>query len=478
VNLLVVGASHRTAPVGVLERLAAGPDQTPQLLEQLLAQEHVGEAVVLSTCNRVEVYVAVTAFHGGLVDVSATLARHAGGARADLAEHLYVYYDGAAVDHAYRVAAGLDSMVVGEAQILGQLRDAYQQATEVDAAGRLLHELMQQALRVGKRVHAETDIDRAGQSVVSAALDVAAGALGAGSETSVGFGAGAGFGTSASSGTSARGPLGGRPALVIGAGSMGALAVATLSRAGAAPLSVANRDADRAARLAGAYQAEPVQFDDLPAVLSSVDVVVAATASPEPVLTAGTVAESMARRPADADPLVILDLAVPRDVEPAVADLPGVLLVDIDRLAGALDTAPQPDPLTGVESESLQQPEAVAAAERIVTAEAEGFLAWLRGAEVAPTVAALRARADDLVAAELRRLAQRRPDLTDEQRAEVAHAIHRVVQRLLHSPTVRVRQLAAEPGGDQYAILLRELFDLDLPRPREAGEVTDIGAET
>jgi glutamyl-tRNA reductase len=436
VNLLVVGASHRTAPVAVLERLAVAPGQTPQILGRLLAQRHVGEAVVLSTCNRVEVYAGVTAFHGGLADVSGVLAEHAGWTQASLAEHLYVYYDGAAVDHAYRVAAGLDSLVIGEAQILGQLREAYHAATEVDTVGRLLHELMQQALRVGKRAHAETDLDRAGQSVVTAALDVAARTLGS--------------------------ELAGRPALVIGAGSMGALAVATLARAGAAPLSVANRGADRAARLAEAYEAAPVQFDDLTTVLSTVDVVVTATASSEPVLTVPTVTESLASRRPEAGPLVILDLAVPRDVEPAVAELPGVRLVDIDGLASALDTAPHLA--------------AVAAAEEIVTAEVESFLGWLRGAEVAPTVAALRARAEDVVAAELRRLAQRRPDLTDDQRAEVAHAIHRVVQRLLHSPTVRVRQLAAEPGGDQYAALLRELFDLDVPQPRQAGEVTDIGA--
>jgi glutamyl-tRNA reductase len=438
VNLLVVGASHRTAPVAALERLAVAPDQTPRMLDALLAQPYIGEAVVLSSCNRVEVYAAVTAFHGGLADVCRTLAEHAGCPQTVLAEHLYVYYDGAAVDHAYRVAAGLDSMVVGEAQILGQLREAYHMADEVDSVGRLLHELMQQALRVGKRAHAETDLDRAGQSVVSAALDVATRALGS--------------------------SMHGRPALVVGAGSMGALAVATLSRAGAGPLSVANRGADRAARLADAYQAVPVRFDDVATVLSTVDVVVAATASREAVLTTRTVAAALARRRPDAGPLVILDLAVPRDVEPAVADLPGVLLVDIDGLATTLDTAPHLS--------------TVAAAEQIVAAEVEAFLGWLRGAEVTPTVAALRARADDVVAAELRRLAQRRPDLTDEQRAEVAHAVHRVVQRLLHQPTVRVRQLAAEPGGDQYAALLRELFDLDVPEPRRAREVTDIGVES
>jgi glutamyl-tRNA reductase len=481
VNLLVVGASHRTAPVAVLEQLAVAPGQTRQILGRLLAQPYVGEAVVLSTCNRVEVYAGVTAFHGGLADVCGVLAEHAGCAQASLAGHLYVYYDGAAVDHAYRVATGLDSLVVGEAQILGQLREAYHAATEVDTVGRLLHELMQQALRVGKRAHAETELDRAGQSVVTAALDVAARALAprtfpesagqAGPSTGI-------FPENADGNADGRSVFAGRPALVIGAGSMGALAVATLSRAGAAPLSVANRGGGRAARLAEAYEAAPVQFDDVTTVLSTVDVVVAATASPEPVLTARTVADALARRRPDAGPLVILDLAVPRDVEPAVADLPGVRLVDIDGLADALDTPPHWKALAGVDSDKLHLPEAVTAAEQIVTAEVESFLGWLRGAEVAPTVAALRARADDLVATELRRLAQRRPDLTDDQRAEVAHAIHRVVQRLLHSPTVRVRQLATEPGGDQYAALLRELFDLEVPQPRQAGEVTDIGVDS
>lgn len=433
-NLLVVGASHQTAPVAVLERLAVAPDQTSAMLGQLLAQTYVCEAVVLSTCNRVEVYTAVSAFHGGLGDVCGTLAQRAGSPASAFGKHLYVHYDEAAVDHAYRVAAGLDSLVVGESQILGQLRDAYHAATAVDAAGRMLHELMQQALRVGKRVHAETEIDRTERNVVSAGLDVAAERLG--------------------------GPLRGRPALVIGAGSMGGLTLAALARAGASPLSVANRGAGRASGLAGTYQATPVRFDDLAGALSAVDVVVTATASPEPVLSAEAIAGALADRRPEAGPLVILDLAVPRDVEPAAGDLPGVVLVDIDGLVTAQVTP--------------QHLEAVSAAERIISAEAEAFLGWLRGAEVAPTLAALRARGDEVVNAEIRRLVQRRPDLTEDQRAEVAHTMHRIVQQLLHSPSVRVRQLAAEPGGDQYAALLRDLFDLDVPKPRQVSEVTDI----
>lgn len=434
-NLLVVGASYRTAPVAMLERLAVAEADLGTILDRLLAQPYVGEAVVVSTCNRVEVYAAVSGFHGGLGDICAVLAARAGCAPGDLANHLYVHYDAAAVEHVFRVAAGLDSMVIGEAQILGQIRDAYHTASSAEATGRLLHELLQQALRVGKRAHAETGIDQAGQSIVTAALDLAT--------------------------THFAGGLAGRPALVVGAGAMGALAMATLSRRGVGQLSVSNRTLDRAQRIAATYGATPVPLDGLASVLPAVDLVVAATGSTQPVLTRDVVARAQVERSHRAGPLVVLDLAVPRDVEPATADLPGVIVIDIDRLAKDVHGGPAATD--------------TAAVVQIVTTEVEAFVGWLRGAEVAPTVAALRSRADEVVTAELRRLAQRRPDLTDEQRADVSHTVHRVVQRLLHSPTVRVRQLAAEPGGDQYASLLRELFDLEVPITSPVDTVPDLG---
>jgi glutamyl-tRNA reductase len=430
VNLLSIGASYRTADVAVLERLAIAESAVPELLQRLVAQPYVGEAVVVSTCNRVEVYAAVSGFHGGLGDICNVLSEHSGIPAAELAGHLYVHYGEAAVRHSFRVSSGLDSMVVGEAQILGQLRDAYHAATEVDSAGRLLHELMQQTLRVGKRAHAETGIDKAGQSVVTAALDVAAEHLG--------------------------GDLIGRPALIIGAGAMGALSVATLTRNGVGPLLITNRSHDRADRLAEAYGATAVPFDQLEAVLREVDIVVCATASTEPVLTR----ERLERVGKD---LIVLDLAVPRDVAPDAAGLPGLTVVDIDSLANSRRANP-----AAAET---------AAVEQIVVGEVENFVGWLRGAEIAPTVAALRTRAEDVVAVELRKLMSRRPDFTDEQRADVSRTLHRVVQQLLHSPTVRVRQLAAEPGGDQYAALLRELFDLDVPLATQADAVPEIGGK-
>ncbi|HEX7744890.1 MAG TPA: glutamyl-tRNA reductase [Micromonosporaceae bacterium] len=433
-NLLVVGASYRTAPVAMLERLAVADSDLRATLDRLLAQPYVGEAVVVSTCNRVEVYAAVSGFHGGLGEICAVLAAKAGCAPNDLANHLYVHYDAAAVEHVFRVAAGLDSMVVGEAQALGQLRDAYHAASSAESAGRLLHELLQQALRVGKRAHAETGIDRAGRSVVTAALDLAA--------------------------THFDGGLAARSALVVGAGAMGALAVATLSRRGVGPLSVSNRTPDRAQRIAARYGATALPLEELVTALPAVDVVVAATGSTQPVLTRDAVARARADRGHRAGPLVILDLAVPRDVEPAAADLPGVIVIDIERLAEGVHGGPAAAD--------------TAAVVQIVASEVEAFVGWLRGADVAPTVAALRSRADEVVTAELRRLAQRRPDLTDGQRADVSHTVHRVVQRLLHSPTVRVRQFAAEPGGDQYAALLRQLFDLEVPVTSPVDTVPDL----
>lgn len=430
-SLLVVGVSHHTAPVHLLERLAIPTESAVEVLDALAARPYIAEAVLLSTCNRVEVYAVVHGFHGGLAEIGAELAERAGLTVAELVDHMYVHYDEEAVRHALRVAAGLDSMVVGEAQILGQLRDAYGLAVERDTAGRLLHELMQQALRVGKRVHAETSIDRAGQSIVTAALSLASARPGS--------------------------------ALVIGAGSMGALTLATLRRQGIDSLFVTNRGAERAQRLAELHGAVAVDVTDLIDTLAEVDLVVCATASVDPVLTVASTRAALAIRPAD-QPLIVLDLAVPRDVEPAVAELPGVTLIDLARLNDALLAEP-----SGAERQ---------AAEEIVATEIAAFASWRRGADVAPTVAALRSRADEVVGAELRRLHQRRPDLSEVQRAEVAHTVHRVVQRLLHSPTVRVRQLASEPGGAQYADALRELFDLQVPAVQERiGRAVEIESD-
>jgi glutamyl-tRNA reductase len=452
VSLLVVGMSHRTAPVRVLERVAVSGEDAGKLLDELMKSPNLAEAMLLSTCNRVEVYAVVETFHGGMAEVIAALARHAGTDTAGLSDHLYVHYAGAAVEHAFSVAAGLDSMVVGESQILGQLRAAYAFAAETGAAGRTLHELAQQALRVGKRVHAETDVDSAGGSLVAEALADAAVALG-------------GTGWRCSGGPTVPGSpavptpptvpdgLAGRRTVLVGAGSMGGLAAAHLRRARVASLTVVNRSLPAAQRLASAVIADGIPASaaglaDLGTVLADADLVVSCTGSIGVVIDGETVRH--ARTGAD-HPLVVCDLGLPRDVAPEVGLLPGVTVIDLATLQERLSGRPG-----GCD---------VASARAIVTDEVATFLAAQRSAMVTPTVTALRKHAAEVAAAELLRLESRLPDLDGTVRAEFANTVRRVVDKLLHTPTVRIKELAAGPGGHAYADALRTLFDLDPAAP-------------
>lgn len=425
-SLLAIGLSYKTAPVAILERAAIGPEDMPKLLHELVRGEHVSEAVILSTCNRVEAYVDVAKFHGGVFEVSQALARHAGMDVSDFGEYLYVHYEQAACQHLFRVAAGLDSMVVGEPQILGQVRSAYAAAVDQQTVGKVLHELLQRALSAGKRVHTDTDIDRNGATVVGRAIELA-------------------------------GPMDGRDVLIVGAGSMGALGGTTLRRVGANPPVVANRSTENAARLAETLGGRAVGLDALPDELTRADVVLTSTGSTSVLLSYDAVRTAMAHR--DGRPLVILDLALPRDADPAVADLDGVTYLDLDGIRDAVVT---PDS------------DAVAAAERVLAADVDGYLAAQRAIEVAPTVAALRARAADVVEAELTRLDAKLPGLDPRVRAELARTVRRTVGTLLHGPTVRVKQLAEAPGGSVYADALRTLFELG---PQAAEAMSAISAD-
>ncbi|MDQ2722460.1 MAG: glutamyl-tRNA reductase [Actinomycetota bacterium] len=425
-SVLLVGVSHRSAPVSVLERVAVADSERPKLLEELLRSPRVSEAMLVSTCNRVEIYAVVDAFHGALTDVGEVLARHADTEVNELTKHLYVRYSESAIEHLFTVASGLDSMVVGEQQIIGQIRAAYAAADAQQAAGRTVHELAQQALRVGKRVHTETGIDSAGASVVSVALQRAATALGSADLT-------------------------GRSAVVLGAGAMGGLSVALLQRAGVSDLVVVNRTPERAVHLASTavasgMTARGIGADELPAVLAATDVLVTCTGAVGAVVTLAQAHLALAARPAGSGPLVICDLGMPRDVEPAVAELPGVVLVGLESLQRA--------PEAGAATRDTE------AARSIVAAELATYLASQRSAEVTPTVTALRKRAAEVVEAELLRLETRLPLMARTDRDEVARTVRRVVDKLLHAPTVRVKQLAASPGGDTYAEALRELFEL------------------
>ncbi|MFI8877850.1 glutamyl-tRNA reductase [Streptomyces sp. NPDC055243] len=546
-SLLVVGLSHRSAPVSVLERAALAADAQAKLLQDTLAAEPAAEAAVLATCNRIELYADVDKFHAGVAELSTLLAQHSGVGLEELTPYLYVHYEDRAVHHLFSVACGLDSMVVGEGQILGQIKDALARSQELHTAGRLLNDLFQQALRVGKRAHSETGIDRAGQSLVTFGLEQLAG----------------------------REPVEawakGKRALVIGAGSMSSLAAATLARAGVDEVVVANRTLDRAHRLAEILAeggtgtiARAVPMDQVAAELTRADVAVSCTGATGLVLTAEAVAAGVAdrtgapvavgaplgpttsapsaphggttdtaaaddeacplglsgdgaavprgvgfsvmgedavagmdaatleqhaawvdnapaarrddpqneadtitalaaavaatgrvpenrRRPSLVETgnvlLALLDLAMPRDIDAAVHRIDGVRLVDIESLADASADAPM-----AVDVEQVRA---------IVSDEVAAFGAAQRAAHITPTVVALRTMAADVVANEIARLDGRLPGLPEKERAEITQTVRRVVDKLLHAPTVRVKQLASEPGGAGYADALRTLFDLD-----------------
>ncbi|MBV9292614.1 MAG: glutamyl-tRNA reductase [Frankiales bacterium] len=432
-STLVIGLSHRSASVDLLERTALGEDGITKLLADTTSAEHVDEALVLATCNRLEVYADVRKFHGGVQELTERIVERTGVALDELTEHLYVHYEDRAVQHLFAVASGLDSMVVGEAQILGQLRTAAQEAREDGTLGRALGPLVDNALRVGKRVHTETGIDRAGRSLVSVGLDLASETLGG---------------------------LAGRQAVLVGAGSMSGLAASSLRSRDVADIVVVNRTPERGERLATAVAGRAAELAALAGEIAAADLLVSCTGAIGTVVSADVVRRAMRDR--GDRPLFVLDLALPRDVDPDVRALSGVVLADLESLRSAVHDA--------------EVARDIEAARRIVTDEVALFLTRQRSERVAPTVAALRARAQEVVDAELARLGARLPELDERSTREIAMTVSRVVDKLLHAPTVRVKELAGSPGGDSYAELLRELFALD-PAVTEAVARADVVVE-
>ncbi|HET8599182.1 MAG TPA: glutamyl-tRNA reductase [Segeticoccus sp.] len=434
-SVLVLGLSHRSAPMALLERVALAPDRAEGLAETVHAGESVGEAVVVATCNRVEVYADAATFHGAVSEIGDALSRATGLPMGDLRDHLYVHYEDRAVAHLFSVACGLDSMAVGEGQVLGQLRHALRGAQRRGRAASVLNTLFQQALRVGKRAHAETDLDKVSLSLLEAGLAAA---------------------------TDVVGPVQDRHVLVVGAGSMSSLAAATVAREGAGSLTVINRTAAKARRLAETVTGRARDWSELADALADADVVLSCTGAAGHIVTAEMATAARARR--GGAPQVYVDLALPRDVAPAVGELPDTRVVGLEELGRSLERAGSEVRLKPVQD--------------LVTSEVAAYLTGRRAKAVAPTVAALRSRAADVVSAELGRLDQRLPGLSEQERAEVQLTVHRVVEKLLHAPTVRIKELAGNGSGGDYEQALRELFDLDphdvaaVSVPPEKGPVT------
>ncbi|GAA1474406.1 glutamyl-tRNA reductase [Corynebacterium felinum] len=419
-SVLVVGMSHRSAPVSLLERLSMDDSVRDNATRELLARESLTEAMIVSTCNRMEVYVMTSSFHSGVSDVVEILHGVSGVDMETLRSSLYVRYADAAAEHMMVVTSGLDSMVIGEQQIIGQVRTAYQAAIAARTVGPALHSLVQASLHTGKRVHTETEIDDAGASMVSFAFDEAMAHLQLES-------------------------LQGKSALVLGAGAMASLAATHLGRLGIDRLVVANRTRERAERLAqhsrqAGVDAEVVDFDQRAQVLSRVDIAVSATGSQSYTITAADVPP--------AHDLMLVDLSLPRDIDDAVTDK-GARLVNIERLHAVRS--------------GQGQTTADAQAQAIVAEELKQYCSAQRIKDVAPAVSALRRHAADLVDTELSRLRSRVDNLNEAEFVEVANTVRRVVDKLLHQPTIKAKELAASSGVVSYESALQEFFGLTGP---------------
>ncbi len=418
-SVVVVGLNHRTVPLDLLERMTVPASRLPKALADLTSREHINEAVVLSTCNRIEVYVFAEKFHGAYQDIRNFFAEVSHVAPEEFSDHLTSLYDGDAARHLFSVASGLDSAVLGEHEILGQVRKSWETASTEGAVGPVLNTLFRHSLEVGKRVRTETAISRNITSVSQAAVAMA---------------------------TERLGGLEGRQVLIVGAGEMGEGLARALHGGGVAGIRVANRTWDRAVEVAGRLGGEPVRLDDLPHHLAEVDVLLTSTGASAAILEHGDLASVVGER--HGRELLVVDIAVPRDVDPTAGEIEGVTLLDMDDLREFADV--------GIRERQRE----VTAVHAILDVELDRYVDESTARSVAPLVASLRARGDLVRSGELQRLAARLGDLDDRQRDAVEALAAGIVGKLLHEPTVRLKDAAGTARGERLAEALRDLFDL------------------
>lgn len=419
-SVVVIGLNHRSMPLELFERMTVDGSRLPKALHDLSSREHIGEVAVLSTCNRTEIYAKAEKFHGAYADIRNFFAELAYVTPDEFADHLYVHYDAEAVRHLFTVASGIDSDVIGESEILGQVRTAAERATEEGTAGPLLNLLFRHALQTGKRARTETGISRGTASVSHAAVDMAADRIG---------------------------DLAGKRVLVMGAGEMAEGMVTALRGAGVADVFVANRTWQKARALADRVDGTAVRLSDLPLALLEVDLLLTSTGAQVPVVEHDDFEPVMAERAGR--PLLIVDIAVPRDVDPSVAQIPGVTLLDMDDLRAFAQA--------GVE----RRFDELVAVENIVTLEVDRFRSAATARSAAPVVSALRTWADDVRTGELAHYEARLSDLEPREREAVEALTKALVNKLLHRPTVALKDSAGTTTGERLTEAVRQIYELD-----------------
>ena len=418
-SVVAVGLNHRTVPLDLLERMTVPASRLPKALGDLTSRENVTEAVVLSTCNRIEVYAFAEKFHGAYQDIRNFFAETSHVAPEEFSDHLVGLFDGDAARHLFSVASGLDSAVLGEHEILGQVRTSWETAAAEGAVGPVLNPLFRHALEVGKRVRTETAISRNITSVSQAAVAMA---------------------------TDRLGTLEGRQVMVVGAGEMGEGLARALHGGGVASILVANRTWERAVDVAKRLGGTAVRLDDLPRLLPEVDVLLTSTGASSVILEHGDLASVVGER--EGRELLVVDIAVPRDVDPAAGEIDGLTLLDMDDLRAFADA--------GIRERQRE----VTAVQAIVDAELDRYVDESTARSVAPLVTSLRGRGEDVQKGELDRLAARLGDLDERQREAVEALAAGIVGKLLHEPTIRMKDAAGTARGERLAEALRDLFDL------------------
>ena len=418
-SVIVVGLNHRTVPLDLFEKMTVPEAKLPKALADLSSRENISESVILSTCNRIEIYAYAEKFHGAYQDIRNFLSEISHVAPEDFSDHLIGLFGSDAVEHLFKVSSGIDSAVIGEHEILGQVRSAWELAIEEQAVGTVLNSLFRHSLEVGKRARSETLISRNITSVSQAAVAMADKHLNG---------------------------LIGKRVLVVGAGEMGEGMAKSLHAGGITELRVANRTWDRAVETAERLNGKPVRLDELPLNLTEVDLLLTSTGATAAILEYGDLDEAARQR--EGRELLIVDIAVPRDVDPASAELDGVTLLDMDDLREFAEK--------GIRAREKE----VSSVIEIINEELERFSNLFSARSVAPIVTQLHSRAEEIRNAELQKLFRKFPELTSEQLKGIETLTSVIANKLIHEPTVRLKDAAGTPKGERLSEALQDLFDL------------------